>query len=121
MLTKYFRPLFILSRVSFSTVAAAPQGTYYNLKGEWLREVEHDGKKVIAIGITSDSVEKVGELTYIDWPEEGDEIAEEEAILEFDTSKASFTIDAPTNCQVVEINKAIEEDEYSILQKSPED
>lgn len=37
MIVKYIRPLSLLSRAAFSTATVAPQGTFYNLKGEWLR------------------------------------------------------------------------------------
>ena len=106
---------------AFSTRAApSSQATFYNQKGEWLRECQVDGQRAFLIGITADSVEKVGELTYIDWPELGAEVPEDDPILEFDTSKASFGIDAPLDCTVLEVNKAIEEDDYALLQQSPE-
>ncbi len=68
MLARFaIRPAASILLRQFATLGALTPGTYYNLKGEWLREINGD----IAIGITADSVEKVGELTYIDWPEQG--------------------------------------------------
>ncbi len=71
---------------------------------EWLRQ-EEDG--TITVGITSHAAEQLGDIVFVELPEEGDEVTKDDEIVVIESVKAASDILAPLDGEIVEINAAI--------------
>ena len=70
------------------------------------------------IGLAQSGAEQLGELVYIDYPvEKGDIIDKETDLVILESVKASDSIIAPFNCEIVEIN---EEHDLEYINENPE-
>jgi len=67
---------------------------------EWLRE--EDG--LIVVGITEHASEQLGDVVFIDLPEEGTEVTKDEEICVIESVKAASDILAPLDGEIVEVN-----------------
>jgi glycine cleavage system H protein len=70
------------------------------------------------IGITEYAQKDLGEVSYIDLPEEGDELCVGEEFGLIESSTTTFELIAPVSGEVFEINEALNDDP-SIINKSP--
>ncbi len=80
-------------------------GLHYSESHEWVR-VEGG---VAVIGITDYAQHALGDLSYVDMPEVGDEIAKGENFGAVESVKAASDLYAPVSGEVVEINEALED------------
>ena len=76
----------------------------YTEEHEWLRS-EDDG--TITVGITNHAAEQLGDIVFIELPEEGDEVTKDDEIVVIESVKAASDILAPLDGEIVEINAAI--------------
>ncbi len=88
----------------------------YTEEHEWLRP-EEDG--TITVGITAHAAEQLGDIVFVELPEEGDEVAKDDEIVVIESVKAASDILAPLDGEVVEINQAIV-DEPGKINEDPE-
>ncbi|MCW1956653.1 glycine cleavage system protein GcvH [uncultured Lentibacter sp.] len=72
----------------------------YTEEHEWLRE--EDG--LIVVGITEHASEQLGDVVFIDLPEEGSEVTKDEEICVIESVKAASDILAPLDGEIVEVN-----------------
>lgn len=72
---------------------------------EWLRQ---DGDEVI-VGITEHAAEQLGDLVFVELPEEGITVAKGDEIVTIESVKAASDILAPLDGTVTEVNTAIVE------------
>lgn len=72
---------------------------------EWLR-VEDD---VVVVGITTHAADELGDVVFIELPEEGAEVAKDDEIVVIESVKAASEILAPLDGEVVEVNSALVE------------
>ncbi|MFH1966168.1 MAG: glycine cleavage system protein GcvH, partial [Acidobacteriota bacterium] len=72
---------------------------------EWIR-VEDD---VITIGITEFAQEQLGDVVYVELPDEGQEIDAEDAFGSVESVKAVSEIYSPVGGTVVEVNELLED------------
>ncbi len=70
---------------------------------EWLKL---DGDEVI-VGITEYAVEQLGDLVFIELPEEGITVAKGDEVVTIESVKAASDITAPLDGVITEVNPAI--------------
>ncbi len=72
---------------------------------EWLRP---DGDEVV-VGITEHAAEQLGDLVFVELPEEGVKVAKGDEIVTIESVKAASDIQAPLDGTITEVNAAIVE------------
>lgn len=70
---------------------------------EWLKP---DGDEVV-VGITEHAAEQLGDLVFVELPEEGKTVVKGEEIVTIESVKAASDIAAPLDGQITEVNTAI--------------
>lgn len=73
---------------------------------EWLR-VEDD---LIVVGITSHAAEQLGDVVFVELPDQGAEVTKDEDICVIESVKAASDILAPLDGEIVEVNAMLEEE-----------
>jgi glycine cleavage system H protein len=81
---------------------------------EWLN-IEGD---VATVGITAHATEQLGDLVFVELPEEGAEFEQGETAATLESVKAASDVYAPLAGEIVEINAAIVDDP-SIVNADP--
>ena len=79
--------------------------TKYTEEHEWLRL---DDEVTATVGITNYAQEQLGELVYVELPEVGARFAKGDCTGVVESTKTASDIYAPLDCEVVEINSALE-------------
>lgn len=82
------------------------KGLLYSKSHEWVK-VEGD---VATIGASDFAQSEMGDITYVDIPEEGDELSQGEDFGALESVKASSELYSPVSGKVVEVNTALEDD-----------
>ncbi len=72
---------------------------------EWLRE---DGN-VITVGITDHAAEQLGDIVFVELPEDGTEVTKDDDVVVIESVKAASDILAPLDGEIVEVNAALTE------------
>ena len=70
---------------------------------EWLRE---DGN-VIVVGITEHAAEQLGDIVFVELPDEGKEVTKDDDVVVIESVKAASDILAPLDGEIVEVNSAL--------------
>lgn len=70
---------------------------------EWLRE--EDGMMVV--GITSHAAEQLGDVVFIELPEDGTTVSKDDEVVVIESVKAASDILAPVDGEIVEVNMAL--------------
>lgn len=78
----------------------------YTEEHEWIRE--EDG--LMVVGITEHASEQLGDVVFVELPEEGTEVTKDEDICVIESVKAASDILAPLDGEIVEVNSAIVDD-----------
>ena len=81
------------------------EGLLYSDSHEW---VKVDGDVAI-IGVTDFAQAEMGDITYVDLPEEGDEVSKGEDFGALESVKASSELYSPVSGNVVAVNSALED------------
>ena len=92
-----------------------PLELYYHPDHTWVKE-EADGK--LLIGMTELYLENAGDTTYIDLPEEDDEVEQGETAGKVQSSKWVGKLVAPVSGEITEINEDLEDD-FMLLNEDP--
>jgi glycine cleavage system H protein len=82
-------------------MAVFPDGLRYSKDHVWIRVEEDD---TVAVGISDAAQEELGEIVYVELPEEGDEVTKDEMFGSIESSKAVNDLYAPISGTVVEVN-----------------
>ena len=77
----------------------------YTEEHEWLRL---DGDEV-TVGITEHAAEQLGDIVFIELPEEGTTVAKGDDVVTIESVKAASDISAPLDGQITEVNAAVVE------------
>ena len=80
-----------------------PEDLNYTREHEWTRQ--ENGSLVV--GITDYAQESLGEIVYVELPEEGAQISQSEAFGVIESTKAVSDLYAPVSGTVVEINDTV--------------
>ncbi len=91
-----------------------PQHLKYSENHEWIRD---DGV-VFTVGITEYAAEQLGDITYIELPEVGADVAQDEEVAAVESVKAASDVYAPVGGRVAEVNDKLT-DAPEIVNKSP--
>jgi glycine cleavage system H protein len=70
---------------------------------EWLR-IEDD---LVVVGITEHASTQLGDIVFVELPEEGITVAKDDEIVVIESVKAASDILAPIDGEIVEINQAL--------------
>ncbi len=87
-------------------MSEVPGNLMYSAEHEWLR-LDDDGS--VVIGITDHAQEALGELVYVEQPEDGVTLAKGDACIVVESVKAASDVYAPISGKLVEINSALVE------------
>ncbi|WP_299784350.1 glycine cleavage system protein GcvH [uncultured Marivita sp.] len=82
---------------------------------EWLR-VEGDE---VVVGITAHAAEQLGDVVFIELPDEGTTVSKDDEIVVIESVKAASDILAPLDGEITEVNEALVE-EPSKVNEDPE-
>ena len=88
---------------------------YFTQDHEWI-EVEGDSATV---GITDYAQGQLGDITYVDLPEEGASVAKGDSASVVDSVKAASDVYAPVSGEVIEGNSALADDP-ALINSDPE-
>ena len=83
-----------------------PGDLKYTSSHEWVRE---ESENVITVGITDFAQEQLGDVVFVDLPEEGSEVSAGDSIAVVESVKAASDIYAPVTGTVIEINETLVE------------
>ena len=81
---------------------------------EWLRS-EGD---IVVVGITEHASTQLGDVVFVELPEEGATVSKDDEIVVIESVKAASDILAPLDGEIIEINKALS-DEPSKVNEDP--
>jgi glycine cleavage system H protein len=70
---------------------------------EWLRE---EGDEVV-VGITIHAAEQLGDVVFIELPEEGTTVSKDDEVVVIESVKAASDILAPVDGEIIEVNTAL--------------
>lgn len=86
-------------------MAKVIEGLYYSESHEYVRVEGNIGY----IGITDYAQEQLGNVVYVDMPEEGEEVTATEDFGAVESVKAASDLISPVSGTVLEVNEALEE------------
>ena len=86
-------------------MAKVSEGLYYSESHEYVKVEGNIGY----IGITDYAQEQLGNVVYVDMPEEGDEVIATEDFGAVESVKAASDLISPVSGTVLEVNEALEE------------
>jgi len=87
-----------------------PAEPFYTKNHEWLTIDEN----VITFGITSYAADKLGEVLYVDLPEEGSKISAQNAFAELESARRVIDLVGSFNGTILEVNSRLLDDPSSI-------
>ncbi|OUD09181.1 glycine cleavage system protein H [Marivivens niveibacter] len=86
----------------------------YTEEHEWLR-VEGD---LVVVGITEHATEQLGDIVFVELPEEGTEVAKDDEVVVIESVKAASDILAPLDGEIVEVNDVLS-DNPALVNEDP--
>ncbi|MFH1532076.1 MAG: glycine cleavage system protein GcvH [Pseudomonadota bacterium] len=95
-----------------------PKYLRYSKEHEWARWDEEEG--VVLVGITDYAQEKIGDITYVELPEEEDLVEKSKPFAEIEHSKGVEDIYSPVTGKVVEVNEVLG-DSPEVINEDPYD
>lgn len=91
-----------------------PDDLYYSREHVWVRITGNRG----TLGITDYAQQEMGEILFVEIPEEGTQVEPNDAIGTLESSKTVAELYAPVGGEVISINKDLEE-EPSLINDDP--
>ncbi|MGD9963838.1 MAG: glycine cleavage system protein GcvH [Candidatus Izemoplasmatales bacterium] len=91
------------------------EGLYYSKSHEWVKPLEDD---VVLIGITDFAQSELGDVVFVDLPEAGDTVSQEEEFGAVESVKAASDLISPVSGEILEINEDLV-GEPELLNKEP--
>ncbi|MBM4353473.1 MAG: glycine cleavage system protein GcvH [Deltaproteobacteria bacterium] len=96
-----------------------PKYLKYSKDHEWANYDEDEG--VVIVGITEYAQSKIGDITYVELPEEGDDTEKGTSFAEIEHHKGVEEVYSPVSGRVFEVNDALSESPELINQDPYED
>ncbi len=87
-------------------MAYVPEEYYYTKDHEWAQVDEN----VVTVGITEYAQQQLGEVVFVDLPEEGQKVTQNESFGAVESVKAASDLIAPVSGTVIEVNTSHNED-----------
>ncbi len=94
-----------------------PLNLKYTKTHEWVKLLDDD---VVLVGITDHAQERLGDMVYVELPEEGDDLDAGEECVVVESVKAASDMYSPVSGQVVAVNEALI-DQPELINKDPYD
>lgn len=91
-----------------------PEDYYYTKDHEWAQVDEN----IVTVGITEFAQDSLGEIVYVELPEEGTKVTQGEPFGVVESVKAMSDLVAPVSGTVIEINMSLTDDP-SVLNDDP--
>lgn len=91
-----------------------PDELYYHKEHMW---VKVEGNKAV-VGLTDFAQKLAGEISFIELPEEGDEVEKDSVVGSYETGKWLGKIYAPLSGEVVKVNEDVDDDP-AIINEDP--
>lgn len=88
------------------------EGLYYTKEHEWVKVDGDTG----TIGISDHAQEELGDIVFVELPEEGEELSQGDAIGTIEAVKTVSDIYTPVSGEVIESNESLEEEAEKINQ-----
>ena len=95
-------------------MANVPAELKYTKSHEWVKE--EDGRYVV--GLTDFAQEALGDIVFINMPEEGDDVASGESFADVESVKAVSDVFSPVSGTVAEVNEGLI-DEPALINQEP--
>ena len=86
----------------------------YTEEHEWLLQ---EGE-LITVGITDYAAEQLGDVVFVELPEEGTQVSKDDEIVVIESVKAASDILSPLDGEIVEVNSALV-DNPSLVNEDP--
>ena len=83
-----------------------PEDFYYSKDHEWAQVDEN----IVSVGVTEFAQEQLGEVVYVELPEEGAKVNQGESFGVVESVKAASDLYSPVSGTVIEVNSALLED-----------
>ncbi|MGF1465834.1 MAG: glycine cleavage system protein GcvH [Sandaracinaceae bacterium] len=96
-------------------MAQYPSELKYTKEHEWARE---EGDNVVRVGVTAYAVEQLGDVTLVDLPKVGAEVAVNAHFGDIESVKTVSELFAPVSGEVVEVNNDLE-DQPELVNDAP--
>src|SRR5699024_6946951 len=96
------------------SVMALPNDLKYSEDHEWVKIDEN----TVTIGITDFAQDELGDIVFVELPEEGDDITQGESFGSVESVKTVSELYAPLNGKIVEVNEELE-DSPELVNESP--
>merc|ERR550537_393952 len=90
---------------------------FYTKTHEWLK-IDGD---TATIGISDYAQDELGEVVFVDLPDEGKELEEKDVIVTLESVKAVGEVYAPGPCEITEVNTALNDEPSLVNQKAMAD
>lgn len=97
-------------------MSEVPANLSYTAEHEWVTSITDEG--TVRIGITDHAQDSLGDIVYVDLPEEGDSITANDTFGEVESTKSVSDLFAPISGEVVKVNEALEDDS-ALLNSDP--
>ena len=91
-----------------------PDDLYYNRDHLWVRMQGNRG----TVGVTDHAQREMGEILFVDLPEEGSQVDKNDSFGSLESSKTVAEVRSPLSGEIVSINKDLEE-EPSLVNDDP--
>ncbi len=95
-----------------------PADLKYANSHEWVRA---DGDDVVTVGISDFAQEKLGDVVFVELPEEGAEVVAGDPVAVVESVKAASDIYAPVSGTVVAVNSSLEDAPEQVNEDAYED
>ena len=92
-----------------------PAELKYTKDHEWLQD---NGDGTVLVGITDFAQSELGDLVFVNLPEEGDEVTADESFCDVESVKAVSDVMAPCTGIIAEVNSDLD-DEPQLLNEDP--
>lgn len=91
-----------------------PEDYYYTKDHEWAQVDEN----IVTVGITEYAQDSLGEIVYVELPEEGQKVAQGDSFGVVESVKAVSDLFSPVSGTVIEVNSGLNDDP-SVLNDNP--
>jgi glycine cleavage system H protein len=83
-----------------------PKDLHYTDEHEWIREV---GDSRVRIGITDYAQDQLGDVVFVELPDNGKEVAKDDLVVEIESTKSVGEVYAPFSGTIAAVNDRVAE------------
>ncbi|NUM59131.1 MAG: glycine cleavage system protein GcvH [Bdellovibrionaceae bacterium] len=87
-----------------------PEDYYYTKEHEWAQVDEN----IVTVGITEFAQSQLGEVVYVELPEEGQKVSQNQSFGVVESVKAVSDLYSPVSGTVIEVNTSLTDDPASL-------